>query len=110
MSKSVSYIGRCFPFAAANCRAFREESVRCEIFKGRTMFNFKPYVPGFNVEPPADAEVPGFRMNADGSVRTGGAAVGPATFLHSSRLDADRGCLWQRRNRLVEFVWPVLLA
>jgi hypothetical protein len=41
------------------------------------MFNFKPYVPGFNVEPPADAEVPGFRMNADGSVRTGGAAAAP---------------------------------
>ena len=50
------------------CGKLREESVRCEIFKGRTMFNFKPYVPGFNVEPPADAEVPGFRMNADGSV------------------------------------------
>jgi hypothetical protein len=40
------------------------------------MFNFKPYVPGFNVEPPADPEVPGFRMNADGSVRTDGAALG----------------------------------
>jgi hypothetical protein len=40
------------------------------------MFNFRPYVPGFNVEPPADAEVPGFRMNADGSVRTDGAALG----------------------------------
>lgn len=26
-------------------------------------------VPGFNVKPPADAEVPGFRMNADGSIR-----------------------------------------
>ena len=47
-----------------------EESVRCGIFKGRIMFNFRPYVPGFNVKPPADAEVPGFRMNADGSVRT----------------------------------------
>ena len=58
------------------CRAFREESIRCGIFKGRTMFNFRPYVPGFNVEPPADPEVPGFRMNADGSVRTDGAAAG----------------------------------
>jgi hypothetical protein len=38
------------------------------------MFNFRPYVPGFNVKPPADAEVPGFRMNPDGSVRTDGAA------------------------------------
>ncbi len=56
--------------------AFSEESIRCGIFKGRTMFNFRPYVPGFNVEPPADAEVPGFRMNADGSVRTDGAALG----------------------------------
>src|SRR5262245_32601293 len=40
------------------------------------MFNFRPYVPGFNVEPPADADVPGFRMNADGSVRTDGASSG----------------------------------
>jgi hypothetical protein len=40
------------------------------------MFNFRPHVPGFNVEPPADAEVPGFRMNADGSVRTDGPAMG----------------------------------
>ncbi|HET6221254.1 MAG TPA: hypothetical protein VFE11_03775, partial [Dongiaceae bacterium] len=40
------------------------------------MFNFRPYVPGFNVEPPSDPEVPGFRMNADGSVRTDGAALG----------------------------------
>jgi len=40
------------------------------------MFNFRPYVPGFNVKPSADAEVPGFRMNADGSVRTDGAASG----------------------------------
>lgn len=40
------------------------------------MFNVRPYVPGFNVEPPADPELPGFRMNADGSVRTDGAALG----------------------------------
>jgi hypothetical protein len=52
------------------------------IFKGRTMFNFRPYVPGFNVEPPADAEVPGFRMNADGSVRTDGAPFGrPPSYI-----------------------------
>jgi hypothetical protein len=38
------------------------------------MFNFRPYVPGFNVQPRADADVPGFRMNADGSVRTDGAS------------------------------------
>lgn len=41
------------------------------------MFGFRPYVPGFNVKPPAEAEVPGFRMNADGTVRTDGAASGP---------------------------------
>jgi hypothetical protein len=42
----------------------------------RAMFGFRPYVPGFNVEPPAEPEVPGFRMNADGSVRTDDAASG----------------------------------
>ena len=57
-------------------RHLLKESGHCGIFKGRIMFNFKPYVPGFNVQPPADAEVPGFRMNADGSVRTDGAAMG----------------------------------
>jgi hypothetical protein len=40
------------------------------------MFGFRPYVPGFNVEPPAEPEVPGFRMNDDGTVRTHGAASG----------------------------------
>jgi hypothetical protein len=46
------------------------------------MFNFRPYVPGFNVKPPADAEVPGFRMNADGTVRTDGAALGrPPSYI-----------------------------
>ena len=40
------------------------------------MFGFRPYVPGFNVEPPAEPEVPGFRMNADGTVRTDDAASG----------------------------------
>jgi hypothetical protein len=52
------------------------KSVHCRIFKGRTMFNVRPYMPGFNVQPPADPEVPGFRVNADGSVRTDGAALG----------------------------------
>jgi hypothetical protein len=50
-----------------------KESVHCGIFEERAMFNFRPYVPGFNVQPSADADVPGFRMNADGSVRTDGA-------------------------------------
>lgn len=40
------------------------------------MFSFRPYVPGFNVEPPAEPDVPGFRMNVDGSVRTDGTALG----------------------------------
>ena len=40
------------------------------------MFSFRPYVPGFNVEPPTEPDVPGFRMNADGSMRTDGTAVG----------------------------------
>jgi hypothetical protein len=41
------------------------------------MFNFRPYVPGFNVQPAADTDVPGFRMNADGSVRSDGATSSP---------------------------------
>jgi hypothetical protein len=40
------------------------------------MFSFRPYVPGFNVEQPAEPDVPGFRMNADGTVRTDGAVSG----------------------------------
>ena len=55
------------------------------------MFSFRPYVPGFNVEPPAEPDVPGFRMNADGSVRTDGTALGRSPVLHSGRLDADCG-------------------
>src|SRR4026209_253090 len=42
----------------------------------RAMFGFRPYVPGFNAEPPAEPQVPGFRMNADGTVRTDDAASG----------------------------------
>ena len=45
------------------------------------MFNVRPYVPGFNVQPLADEDVPGFRMNADGSVRTDGASSSrPASY------------------------------
>jgi hypothetical protein len=62
------YIRRRFP-CCGKLPCLPEESVRRGIFKGRTMFNFRPYVPGFNVEPPAEEEVPGFRMNADGSIR-----------------------------------------
>jgi|FEC22Drversion2_1045045.scaffolds.fasta_scaffold00240_17 hypothetical protein len=33
------------------------------------MFGFyRPFQPGFNVEPPAEPEAPGFRLNADGAV------------------------------------------
>lgn len=46
------------------------------------MFNFKPYVPGFNVQPAADTDVPGFRMNADGSVQTDSATSSqPASYM-----------------------------
>lgn len=40
------------------------------------MFNVRPYVPGFNVKPPDEPEVPGFRMKVDGTVRTDDAAFG----------------------------------
>jgi hypothetical protein len=39
------------------------------------MFGFyRPFQPGFNVEPPAEPEAPGFRLNPDGSAQTDGAA------------------------------------
>lgn len=64
-------MGGAFPYG--ELPRLLKESVHCGIIKGRIMFNFRPYVLGFNVQPPADPDVPGFRMNADGSVRTDGA-------------------------------------
>jgi len=49
------------------------ESVHCRIFEVHAMFGF--YRP-FNVEPPAEPELLGFRSNPDGSTQTDGAAPG----------------------------------
>jgi hypothetical protein len=38
---------------------------------------FRPFEPGFNVQPPADEEVPGFRLDPGGPVQTDGVASGP---------------------------------
>ena len=46
------------------------------------MFNVRPELqwPGFRVKSPAEEEVPGFRMNADGSVRTDAASDRPSSY------------------------------
>lgn len=71
----ASYIGKRFLLRRTVTPSERER-LHCGIFKGRTMFNVRPYVPGFNVQPPDEPEVPGFRMNTNGAVRTEGAASG----------------------------------
>ena len=76
MLESVSYIGRRFPLLWRTCRALRRSASDAASPRSAPMFSFRPYVPGFNVEPPAEPDVPGFRMNVDGSVRTDGTALG----------------------------------
>ena len=59
MSESVSYIERRFPLLWRTAEPSEGEHP-LRIFKERAMFGFRPYVPGFNVEPPAERTCPAF--------------------------------------------------
>ena len=100
-----TYLGGAFLCGELPCLLKGERPLRD--LQGRTMFNVRPYVPGFNVRPPADADVPD--LNADGSVRTDCASSSRPPFYVPVGWTPNSDAYGNAETRPVEFLWSVLL-